>query len=55
VRTDGGLTLYDPATQQRVDLEAFGPTNADNFARLLKNPPSPRPEPLPVMRAPALP
>jgi putative photosynthetic complex assembly protein len=55
VRTDGGLTLYDPATQQRVDLEAFGPTNADNFARLLKNPPSPRPEPLPVMRAPAPP
>jgi putative photosynthetic complex assembly protein len=35
VRSDGGLTLYDPATSQRVDLESFGPTNAGNFARLL--------------------
>ena len=50
VRTDGGLTLYDPATSQRVDLEAFGPTNADNFARLLKNPPALRPLPLPIMQ-----
>ena len=49
VRTDGGLTLYDPATSQRVDLEAFGPTNSDNFARLLKNPPASRPVPLPIM------
>jgi putative photosynthetic complex assembly protein len=55
VRTDGGLTLYDPATSQRVDLEAFGPTNADNFARLLKNPPPSRPVPLPVMQPPAQP
>lgn len=53
VRTDGGLTLYDPATSQRVDLEAFGPTNADNFARLLKDPPAQRPVPLPVIQAPA--
>lgn len=53
VRTDGGLTLYDPATSKRVDLEAFGPTNADNFARLLKDPPAQRPVPLPVMQAPA--
>jgi putative photosynthetic complex assembly protein len=36
VRQDGGLTLFDPVTSKRVDLEAFGPTNADNFARLLK-------------------
>ncbi len=50
VRTDGGLTLYDPATSQRVDLEAFGPTNSDNFARLLKNPPASRPVPLPIMQ-----
>ncbi len=49
VRTDGGLTLYDPATRQRVDLEAFGPTNAENFARLLKDPPTQRPVPLPFM------
>ncbi len=48
-RSDGGLTLYDPATQQRVDLESFGPTNAENFARLLKNPPVQRPVPLPLM------
>ena len=51
VRTDGGLTLYDPATSQRVDLEAFGPTNAENFARLLKAPPPLRPPPLPDMQA----
>jgi putative photosynthetic complex assembly protein len=53
LRTDGGLTLYDPATAQRVDLEAFGPTNADHFARLLKDPPAQRPAPLPLMHAPA--
>jgi putative photosynthetic complex assembly protein len=35
-RHDGGLTLYDPATQKRVDLESFGPTNAGSFARLLE-------------------
>ena len=34
-RTDGGLTLFDPVTQQRVDLESFGPTNAGAFAPLL--------------------
>jgi putative photosynthetic complex assembly protein len=34
-RTDGGLTLYDPATSQRVDLESFGPSNAGVFAPLL--------------------
>jgi putative photosynthetic complex assembly protein len=32
---DGRLTLDDPATRQRIDLEAFGPTNAAVFARLL--------------------
>lgn len=35
-RHDGGLTLYDPVSRQRVDLSAFGPTNAGNFARLLQ-------------------
>jgi len=34
-RTDNRLTLFDPATGQRIDLEAFGPTNAGLFARLL--------------------
>lgn len=34
-RVDGRLTLEDPATGRRVDLEAFGPANAGAFARLL--------------------
>lgn len=34
-RADGGLTLFDPMTDNRVDLEAFGPTNAGEFAKLL--------------------
>jgi putative photosynthetic complex assembly protein len=55
VRADGGLTLFDPSTSQRVDLEAFGPTNADNFARLLKDPPQGRPVPLPLMQPPSNP
>jgi putative photosynthetic complex assembly protein len=32
---DGRLTLFDPATQARVDLESFGPSNAAAFARFL--------------------
>lgn len=32
---DGRITLDDTTTSQRVDLEAFGPTNAAVFARLL--------------------
>jgi putative photosynthetic complex assembly protein len=35
-RADGRLTLIDPATRRRVDLESFGPTNAAVFARLLE-------------------
>ncbi len=35
LRSDGRLTLIDPVTQQRIDLESFGPTNAGVFARLL--------------------
>ncbi len=35
LRSDGRLTLMDPVTQQRIDLESFGPTNAGVFARLL--------------------
>ena len=34
-RADGRLTLADPATGERIDLESFGPTNAGAFARLL--------------------
>ena len=35
-RTDGRMTLLDPSTQQRIDLEAFGPSNAAVFAGLQK-------------------
>ena len=34
-RADGRLTLLDPATGRRVDLESFGPTNAGVFAHML--------------------
>ena len=37
-RADGRLTLVDPATTERVDLESFGPTNAAVFAQLLAAP-----------------
>jgi putative photosynthetic complex assembly protein len=40
-RTDGRLTLIDPATQMRLDLESFGPTNAGLFAQLLHDPLTP--------------
>ena len=32
---DGRLTLVDPATGRRVDLESFGPINLEEFAQLL--------------------
>lgn len=37
-RADGRLTLVDPATRRRIDLESFGPSNAAVFARLLPAP-----------------
>lgn len=37
-RTDGRLTLHDPATGRKVDLESFGPVNSSVFARLLPPP-----------------
>jgi putative photosynthetic complex assembly protein len=40
-RSDGGLTLFDPVTGQRVDLESFGPSNAGVFAPLLTAPARP--------------
>lgn len=36
-RTDGRLTLVDPATGREVELDAFGPTNVEAFARLLQS------------------
>jgi putative photosynthetic complex assembly protein len=35
--SDGRLTLEDPATGRRIDLGAFGPTNAAAFARFLRD------------------
>jgi putative photosynthetic complex assembly protein len=37
---DGRLVLEDLATDRVIDLQAFGPTNAGAFARLLAAPPS---------------
>jgi putative photosynthetic complex assembly protein len=34
-RVDGRITLFDPSTGQRVDLESFGPTNVAEFSRFL--------------------
>jgi len=42
--TDGRLTLFDPATGQRINLESFGPTNMASFAML-------QPAPNPVTTA----
>jgi putative photosynthetic complex assembly protein len=33
-RSDGRLTLMDPSTSQRIDLESFGPTNSAVFEKL---------------------
>ena len=35
VRADGRLTLLDPATGQRIDLESFGPDNEAAFVKML--------------------
>lgn len=43
-RTDGRLTLFDPATGQRIDLDSFGPTNAGVFASFLSMQPSTDPK-----------
>ena len=42
-RTDGRLTLFDPVTGQRIDLESFGPTNAAVFAPFLTLKPMAKP------------
>lgn len=49
-RADGHLLLRDLATGRTLDLGAFGPTNADVFARLLVSPGAP--EQLAVSNAP---
>jgi putative photosynthetic complex assembly protein len=33
LRTDGRLTLFDPTTKERLDLESFGPTNIAVYRR----------------------
>ena len=35
-RVDGRLTLDDPSTGRRIDLESFGPTNSGVFFRFLE-------------------
>jgi putative photosynthetic complex assembly protein len=35
LRADGRLTLFDPVTRERIDLESFGPTNQAVFSRLM--------------------
>lgn len=41
-RVDGRLTLADPSTGKRIDLESFGPTNAGEFFRFLEPTQNPR-------------
>jgi putative photosynthetic complex assembly protein len=41
-RTDGRLTLSDPATGERLDLESFGPSNSAVYRRWLADT-TPRP------------
>jgi len=36
--SDGRLTLVDPATRNRIDLESFGKDNAAEFAVFLNSP-----------------
>jgi len=35
MQADGRVLLEDPATRQRIDLRAFGPTNVESFEKLL--------------------
>lgn len=42
-REGGRLTLFDPVSGQRVDLESFGPTNAAVFAPFLTMQPQTKP------------
>ena len=40
-RTGGRLTLFDPVSGQRIDLDSFGPTNAAVFVPFLTMQPQP--------------
>lgn len=42
-RTDGRLTLNDPSTGERLDLESFGPSNSAVYRRWLGPAPAPTP------------
>ena len=42
-REGGSLTLFDPVSGQRIDLESFGPTNAAVFAPFLTMQPQGKP------------
>jgi putative photosynthetic complex assembly protein len=42
-RADGRLTLFDPVSGQRVDLESFGSANAAVFAQFLAMQPADKP------------
>ena len=42
-RTDGRLTLFDPVSGQRIDLDSFGPTNAAVFVPFLTMQPQSNP------------
>jgi putative photosynthetic complex assembly protein len=46
-RSDGRLTLNDPATGERLDLESFGPTNAAIYRRWLPAASATAPQPSP--------
>ncbi len=37
ITADGVLLLADPVTSQAIELQAFGPTNAAVFARLISS------------------
>jgi len=39
LHADGSLTLVDPTTSRRIQLQAFGPSNSGAFARLLNTGP----------------
>lgn len=38
-RADGSLSIEDPSTGRRVELDAFGTTNVKSFSRLVDTPP----------------
>lgn len=49
---DGRLSLSDSATGMRIDLEPFGPTNIEAFARMLRSEPRAMPAGVQARRQP---